>query len=244
MPKIRYLKVRFANNIFAGEIPYFRAAVIQATEGRSSLFHNHQPEDPGVIYRYPLIQYKVSEKKATIVCLNEGTDDIHHLFGKRYLNLRIGKREEQFEIEDIHLNYFNVQRWQARFSYALKDWQALNQENFRRYEQIGTERERLAFLENILRANLLSFANGVGWQVDGPLTAGITRLKGVRRLPFKGRKVLAFTLNFQTNVSLPDYLGLGKGVSIGFGSIKRFGKIESLPQPAFIEPQETSPHQP
>jgi CRISPR/Cas system endoribonuclease Cas6 (RAMP superfamily) len=39
-------------------------------------------------------------------------------------------------------------------------------------------------------------------------------------LPFKGRKVLTFCVNFKTNVSLPDYVGLGKGSSVGFGVVK------------------------
>ncbi len=38
---------------------------------------------------------------------------------------------------------------------------------------------------------------------------------------FKNIKMMGFDIRFKSNVSLPDYIGLGKGVSIGFGMIKR-----------------------
>ena len=70
MPKVRYLKVTFANHILAREVRCFRSGVIEATERQSSLFHNHKA-DSSSIYRYPLIQYKSLYKKASIICLNE-----------------------------------------------------------------------------------------------------------------------------------------------------------------------------
>ena len=203
MPKIRYLSIRFSQNVFPNEIPFFRAAVIEKTQRESSLFHNHQ-EEKGFLYRYPLIQYKVTEKKASIICLNEGVDDIHYLLQERQLPLRIGRRMEQFEIENVELDHFNVQAWQARFHYSLLSWQALNQENYHAYRRLETEVERLQFLEALLRSHLLAFATGIGWAAEDQLNARITRFKEEKWLSYKGKKVLAFTLNFSSNVSLPD----------------------------------------
>ena len=36
---------------------------------------------------------------------------------------------------------------------------------------------------------------------------------------FKNVNMLGFDVVFSTNVSLPQYVGLGKGVSLGFGMI-------------------------
>ncbi len=188
MPKVRYLKIRFSNPLMPFEVTRFRAAVIEATGRQSSLFHNHSSEQ-GFIYRYPLIQYKVTHYQASLVCLGPGTDDIHCLLQNRRLDLRIGERREVFEIEDIQLRYHQEQLWQARSHYSLK-------------------------------ANLLSFAGGLDWYVEEPVEARITQLKGSRWLPFRGRKVLCFNLNFTTNMSLPDYVGLSKGMSVGFGGVK------------------------
>jgi len=223
MPKVRYLKIRFANALFPYEAPCFRSAVIEATGRQSSLFHNHQQD--GSLYRYPLIQYKVTDKKASIICLESGTDDIHYLLQQRCLRLRIGQHSQDFEIEDVQLRYHNVQCWQARFHYALLHWQALNQENYRRYSELQSEAERLQFLEKMLLGNLLAFARAVGWAPEHSIELSITRLKGEKWLRYKGRKVLCFTLNFSTNASLPDYIGLGKGVSVGFGSVMGVGSL-------------------
>lgn len=218
MPKIRYLKVRFANEIHPTEVPYFRAAVIEATERQSSLFHNHTP-DSGVIYRYPLIQYKLTQRKASVICIEQGTDDIHFLFQQRELLLRIGDRTEPFAIDDIHLQYFNIQLWNHRFHYHLRDWQALNQDNYKRYQALESEVERLQLLERMLTGHILSLAKGIGWQVDAPITVAITRRHDERWLSYKNQKTLCFNLDFTANVSLPDGIGLGKGGSVGFGVV-------------------------
>jgi len=230
MSKIRYLKIRFSNQLMPWELPLFRAAVIEATERQSSLFHNHGPDDT-FMYRYPKIQYKITERKATIICLDDGTDDIHYLLQNRSLDLRIGDRQEVFEIEDIHIQYPQVQTWQANFQYALKNWQGLNQGNYQKYQALDGEVERLQFLEKMLLGNLLALSRGFELDTSIPIQVQITRMKQEKWLGYKGRKVLTFTLNLKTNLSLPDYLGLGKGVSVGFGSVKRFGRVHKNKEP-------------
>lgn len=37
----------------------------------------------------------------------------------------------------------------------------------------------------------------------------------------KGNKFIGFMGNFKVNFELPDYIGLGKGVSRGFGTVRR-----------------------
>jgi len=39
--------------------------------------------------------------------------------------------------------------------------------------------------------------------------------------------MLAFNIEFKTNVFLPNFIGLGKGVSIGFGTIKQIYQKEN-----------------
>jgi hypothetical protein len=49
-----------------------------------------------------------------------------------------------------------------------------------------------------------------------------TQLKEIT-IKFKGKEIIGFLGNFQVNFYLPDYIGLGKSVSRGFGTIKRIG---------------------
>lgn len=223
MPKIRYLKVRFAQNIFPYDIPKFRAAVIEKTDRIASLFHNHK-SDTEVLYRYPLIQYKVTQKKASIICLNAGTDDIHHLLQHRDMDLRIGDRTETFEVEQVDLHYHQVQCWNTLFEYSLLNWIALNQKSYKRYQELeGDEAAQIDLLTSNLKGNILSFAKGIDWWIEEQVQVEITKIKDIKHLPIhkNHKEVLAFTLNFKTNVSLPDFVGLGKRSSVGFGIVKR-----------------------
>lgn len=72
MSKIKYLHIVFSEKIQAYDIPKFRAAVIEKSKRESNLFHNHLKDDK-FVYRYPLIQYKVTDRKASLLCLNDGT---------------------------------------------------------------------------------------------------------------------------------------------------------------------------
>ena len=223
MPKLRYLRIGFDAPIYPSEIPYFRSAVIEKTERQSSLFHNHK-SDTEVIYRYPLIQYKSLYKKASIVCLESGTDDIHYLLQQRSLDFRIGSRQTEFAIEHIDLHYHQVQTWDTTFGYGIVDWLALNQTTHRRYRELAPDpAAQLDLLTSILRGNILAFAKGINWWVEDKIQVEITELRRVKTLPLgkHGQHVLTFSLRFRTNVSLPDFVGLGKRVSVGFGVVKR-----------------------
>ncbi|MCD6274298.1 MAG: hypothetical protein J7K30_16025 [Deltaproteobacteria bacterium] len=46
------------------------------------------------------------------------------------------------------------------------------------------------------------------------------KLKEVK-VNLKGKNMTAFTGIFKTNFCLPDYLGIGKSVSRGFGGVRR-----------------------
>lgn len=222
MPKIRYLKIRFDQDIIPYDIPRFRAAVIEKTERASDLFHNHDGETK-FKYRYPLIQYKITHRKASIVCLNSGSDDIHYLLQNRDMHLRVGRDVSNYSIEDVQMRYHNVQVWQHVFDFSLKNWLALNQRHHERFSELeGDEAAQIELLKSILRGNILAFAKGIDWYIEEEVKVAITKIKDVRSLPFKKGKMLGFNLNFQTNVSLPDYIGLGKGSSLGFGVVKRF----------------------
>lgn len=223
MPKVRYLCIRFDQPIMPYEIPFFRAAVIEASGRKSSLFHNHNGQDQ-FIYRYPLIQYKVLDKKASIVCLNEGTDDIHYLLQNREFYFDIQGRMAKYEIEDVCLKYVNIQTWQDTFTYNILNWLPLNQDNYRRYQDTATMRGRLDMLENILRGHFQALATGIGWDLEQgpcPLEVNILDIKNERYLEHKGQHLLAFHLNIRTNAFLPDFISIGKGASSGFGIIKQ-----------------------
>ncbi len=222
MPKIKYLSIRFSNHLFPNEIPLFRAAVIEKTQRASDLFHNHK-DDSKYFFRYPLIQYKINRKKASIVCLQDGTDEIHQLLKYRDLVMHLAGKKINFEIEDVNLHYHQLQLWDKKFHFSIHNWLALNQKHHDRYQELKADPDaQKDLLESILKGNILAMAKGIGWHVEERIQVEITEIKETKYLPFKRHKLLAFSVNFISNVSLPDYIGLGKGSSIGFGIIRAF----------------------
>lgn len=217
---IRVLVIRFKNEISKAEIKYFRGAVIHAMDNANILFHNHQ-EDGGFRYSYPLIQYKRINGRAAIVCLGEGTEVIGEFFATQKRQFSFGGREVEMEIENIIPQRIIVQVWDSSFKYHLRKWLPLNSENYKKYISIEGLSEKALFMENILIANILSFAKGVNIHLDKTIECKILSLSEPVEVTIKNIKIMSFDVEFNSNFSLPDYIGLGKNSSINFGTVTR-----------------------
>ena len=221
--KSRYLHIIFSEQIQAYDIPKFRAAVIEKSKRESDLFHNHL-EDDKFIYRYPLIQYKVTDKKASLICLNEATDDIHYLLKQRSFDFRIGHAMLKYEIEDVRLKYELIQTWDHTFRYNILNWMALNQDNFKEYQQLDSLIEKMQFIQNLLEKHVRIFMEAMQAVEKIPLQVKLLEIKNEKYIEYKEVFHLTFSLNFACNLSIPNLVGLGKGVSVGFGIVKRLGE--------------------
>lgn len=220
MEKVKVLIVRFSNEIMREEVPLFRGAIVNATENADLLFHNH--EEGGLLrYSYPLIQYKRINQKAAIVCLGEGTDVVGQFFSSCNFDVLLGERPVKLEVESVNAHQYLIQLWDGEFTYRIRRWLPLNGENYAAYCKDESLAGRCAMLERLLAANILSFAKGVGVHFDGQVVARITQMDEPRLQYYKGVKLMSFDAEFKTNVSLPDYVGLGKGVSLGMGTVVR-----------------------
>lgn len=222
---LNILLLRFSNPIYTSEIPMFRGAIVKAVEQSGiDLFHNHT--DEGLIYRYPLIQYKRIHQKAAIVCIGEGTEAIGQFFSSCNFNVNIGDRHVELEVESIKANKTLVQVWDSMFCYTIRKWLPFNKENYEQYLKLESLAEKYAMLERLLIGNILSFAKGVGIQFDKQVECKITEVSDPFSIMHKGVKLMGFDVSFKTNVSLPDFIGLGKGVSVGKGMVKRMERWE------------------
>ena len=75
-------------------------------------------------------------------------------------------------------------------------------------------------LERILVGNIISMSKGLGYTVPGQIEANIFDLRKIHT-KLKGTHMLAFLGTFSVNFEIPDYWGIGKSVSRGFGTVKR-----------------------
>ncbi len=220
MRKLRYLLIQFDTEIKSYEIPAFRSAIIEKAGREHLSFHNHI-NDQEVMYGYPVIQYKVIRRQPSIVCLDHGVDEIHHFFQNKKWDITLSGRTIQLNVNQLKMHQFNLLIGENSFDYSINNWLALNQENNKKYHAISDENEKKEFLTRVLIGNIISFAKGVKWDIDKNISLQIQSIEKEGMLKFKKNQLLGISLKFQSNVFLPNYIGLGKGVSHGFGIIKQ-----------------------
>lgn len=221
MKKLKTLFVQFDDSLAAWQIPAFRGAVIEKVGREHSLFHQHDANN-GLIYQYPVIQYKSIQQKPSLFCLGEGVDEIHKFFGLRNWDVMIQGEKHVLKIHKLDLNNITINVWEKKFQYAIQNWLALNADNYKRYQLLNSLTERVEMLERLLTGNILSFAKGIDWKIERPVVVQIQEMRGEKVIRYKGVPLMAFDVYFNCNVFLPDYLGLGKSASHGFGIIRQF----------------------
>lgn len=184
---------------------------------KSELLHNHM-ENGKLRYEYPKVQYKVIDNVPVLVGLQEGSELLTDLFLK-IRELKIDDRIYPVHQKNIEARQTEPGASVSPHTYRFETlWMGLNQKNHSRYiEANALEREKM--LEKILVGNCLSFFKSMGLFVEVRLEARGSFSK--RNTRFKNARMLAFDGVFELNAALPDFIGLGKQVSRGFGTIKK-----------------------
>ncbi len=217
--KLPILIVKFDNIITPQEIQQFRGAVIASLNEKDVLFHNHKED--GVSYHYPRIQYKRIQQKAAIVCVKEGIKAIGELFYAGNYHYKIGERDVDMCIKAINTFETDIDFCEESIHYRLLNWLPLNSENYKGYQTIEGMAQRILFLEGKLIGNLLAFFTEMGFRAEKQIDLHITDIKGQRLAHYKGVKLMAFDVEFKANLILPQYIGIGKSASVGFGTLTR-----------------------
>lgn len=189
---------------------------------RHDLIHNHDPESGRVIYRYPLIQFKLIEKTPAIVSITEQAVLVfREIFMKlNYINidgLDIPVSEKELRVDEDQFGYS-----EETFMYQFESpWLGLNQKNYRLYKEATDNTERKEILRKNITNNILSMSKSLDYRLaPGQILRADIALKP-EKVELKGQPMLGFTGMFKTNFMIPDHLGLGKSVSRGFGAVRR-----------------------
>jgi hypothetical protein len=170
------------------------------------------------MYRYPLIQYKVIDRVPLLVGLNEGAELLTSLF-LRIKDIEIEGRKYPVYTKNISQKNTEVGIIDDLVTYKfINHWMALNSDNHKEYLGLDVQDQK-SKLNQLLRNNILSFYKGIGiWLDEKILVKG--RFAN-RNSNFKNNKMLVFDGEFVGNVCLPEFIGLGKSVSRGFGVVKK-----------------------
>jgi hypothetical protein len=185
----------------------------------NALFHQHI-NDESLVYDYPLIQYKIIERIGIIVGLDKGAVPVAKMnLLKKQMNLGNIKYIVEQQTLSFFVSHIGIQDRNSTYKF-LHPWLALNEKNYEKYQRYGTWKQKKALLEKILVGNILSVSKSLGYTVPAPIEANIINIKEVPTM-LKGTPMLGFLGTFSVNFEIPDYWGIGKSVSRGFGTVKR-----------------------
>lgn len=182
-----------------------------------SLLHNHIRDDK-FMFTYPLVQYKVMGGDAYIIGIDEGAN----LLKKIAPELSVLDLNKKYKITEklIHEKEFDIKPSSDEKHYKfITPWLGLNQNNYQKYISTKSWKDKKQILNKVLVGNLLSMSKGLGIIVNKRLYAKTHFEEKI--VEYKGVKMNAFTGEFKIHYDIPDYFGLGKGVSQGFGCVKQ-----------------------
>ena len=181
------------------------------------LLHNHYNNDK-FLFTYPLVQYKIIDNNIHILGIGKGADILKKIsaeidyfdLDKRYYVKEKIISEKKADIkpssEEKHYKF-------------VTPWLGLNTKNYPKYMTLKTWKEKKELINKILVGNLLSMSKGLGIIVNKKLYAK-THFEP-KQVQYKSVYMTAFTGEFKIHYDIPDYFGLGKGVSHGFGCVKQ-----------------------
>ena len=181
-----------------------------------SLLHHHVED--GYLCTYPKVQYKIIEGTPFMIGIDEGAKVLKEISGD-IKKLELGSSVYKVSSKQINEQEAEVVPQRVMYNYRfLTPWFALNQKNYAKFMEMKDWREKKLFLNNILVGNLLSMCKGLGIIVNSRLN--VHSHLNEERIEFKGIPFTGFTGEFTVNFMIPDFFGIGKNASHGYGTIK------------------------
>jgi hypothetical protein len=183
----------------------------------------HNGDDPGgagkpASYFYPRLQFKIVRGSAMIAAVNEGCKLLWDLYNDldeasseqtdwRITEKRMIDKKAPYGVSSEFIKY--------RF---LTPWLALPEEQSKRYLLLD-EAAKERMLAKILEGHIRSVSESLGYANSGELKVKVN----IKPEYIFQRDIHYAGLfgSFIANFEIPNFLGLGKSVSRGFGTIKR-----------------------
>ncbi len=168
-------------------------------------------------FLYPRVQVKILNEQIYLLGLNEGVEPIMSLVDK-FDFLDFGNITFQVLGADVDKNDNRFQPTNRLIRYRfITPWVALNQITGSRYRFLNNA-ERAVFLNRLLGQNIVFLAREMGMEIKKKVYTK-TSLTSLFPKPVDEHNWGAFTGEFRTNFVLPNYIGVGNGITRGYGTI-------------------------
>jgi Cas6b C-terminal domain/Cas6b N-terminal domain len=177
----------------------------------------HRTNTTGFVYRYPVLQAKQVKRDLIVIGVSQGADCLCQIIRDRET---LGAGENTCRITacdpEIRSEPFGVTDTVAAYEF-LTPYLALNQQHAKQFYDLNGKAQRDAFLQTLLSTHLATLAKSLDYRITTPVSCEAkVRFKRDR---IGNENVMVFLGKFRTNLRIPDYLGIGRLVSQGYGTI-------------------------
>ena len=177
-------------------------------------------------FLYPRVQVKILNEQIYIVGLKEGVDPVLSLvdnvksfnFGNITINI------EKYDIEENNEQLISTEKL-LRYKF-ISPWVALNKNTSGKYRTLE-EDEKLLYLNKLFGLNILFLSKELGIDLKSKI---FTKVYLDSLIPEKldENGWGTFAGEVKTNFILPNYIGIGNGITRGFGTIYSLNSFDSL----------------
>jgi len=177
-------------------------------------------------YLYPRVQVKILNEQIYIIGIKEGVEPVLSLidnvtsfnFGDITINI------EKFDIEE-NKDQLNTTKNLLKYKF-ITPWVALNKSIGGKYRFL-TDQEKPLFLNKLLGQNILFIAKEFGLDIKTKIFTKVN-INNLSPDKIDENGWSSFTGEFRTNFILPSYIGLGNGITRGFGTLFSLNNPDSL----------------
>lgn len=184
--------------------------------------HNHETEeDPA--YRkqdYPLLQLRCPQGSLMLWGMNAGAEVLQQMMlqemlrGFQYRGVQCRIQPKLTGTQKESIGFLPAKQ---QLHYSLNYFVALNPANATAWQQL-TAAKKMERLEELLKNNIAMVCKAAGWPLDKEkLTAAINWVWKTEWVKIKDYAVLGFTLDYKSNLHLPDGIALGRQTKLGYG---------------------------
>lgn len=168
-------------------------------------------------FLYPRVQVKILNEQIYIVGLGEGVDPVREILDQ-FEALDFGNITFLLHGVDIEedINRFKPIDRLVRYRF-ITPWVALNQTTGSRYRFLNNA-EKLGFLNRLMGQNIVFLAREMGIDFEEKIYTKVS-LDSLFPKPVDENNWGAFTGEFRTNFLLPNYIGIGNGITRGYGTL-------------------------
>lgn len=171
-------------------------------------------------FLYPRVQVKILNEQIFLVGIKDGADPVLEMIKELEL-LNFGNITFNILEKDVEESVDRFKHVDQLLRYRfVSPWVALSKNTQSRYKFLKNK-DRIAFLNRLLGQNIVFLAREMGVELNEKVYTKL-RLDSLSPKSVYENGWGSFSGEFQTNFVLPNYIGVGNGITRGYGAIHEF----------------------